>query len=141
MMDGSVAEFVNDHGSGTAGYIGHDDCSCATASRMIVGRIARLWYHGGARCLHPMSASCAFGLISDMRCPSHVLGLCGGAGQTRTNTAVHRLWPRGAAGVSRRLESETVMRVRTPSAVSTLGACAEPFWPCAVYISVAVSVI
>ena len=136
MMGGSVAEFADEDGSGTVGCIGHGVWSCATVSRMIVGRIVRPWYHGGARCLHPLSASCAFGLISDVRCPSRALGLCGGAGHTRSNTAEHRLWPRRAAGVSHRMESETVTCATLSALSGTLGVCAEPFWPCAsVYMS------
>ena len=50
MMGGSVAEFADEDGSGKVGCIGHGVWSCATVSRMIVGRIVRPWYHGGARC-------------------------------------------------------------------------------------------
>ena len=49
IMGGSVAEFVDEHGSGTVGYISRDGWPCATASRMTVGLDVRLWHHCAPR--------------------------------------------------------------------------------------------
>ena len=43
MLGGSMAEFVDEHGSGTVGDISRDGGPCATAVRTTVGLCARLW--------------------------------------------------------------------------------------------------
>jgi hypothetical protein len=43
MMGGSMAEFVDEHGSGMVGYIGRDGGPCATAVCTTVGLCALLW--------------------------------------------------------------------------------------------------
>ena len=61
MLGESVAEFVDDHCSGTVGCISRDDWSCITASRTNAGLWAHLWQHGQARRSLVLSALPAFG--------------------------------------------------------------------------------
>ena len=131
LLGGSVAEFVDEHCSGTLCCSIRDSWRCDTAFCMFPDLSVHLWHHGASSLSYAAEVPfclCAFGLMLDVDCASGVLGLCWSVELTQPNTVGRLLRPQGAAGVLHCMWNVTIT-CATPSVLSggTLGVCASIF--------------